>query len=427
MSENETRNELLTPSEKEGNLTSRRNKTVDFIAKFVCLLIAFFLWYYAKGTDTSVRDEVFSDIRVEVVNNSGFSVLSGDGMTVDLTLSGKRNVIRKVLSSEIRAYVDISYITEAGWYTLDIQYELPNGTTLEKSTSSSLKVYVDNTASITLPVRVDVINYTLEDGYELRKNAITTDPDKIVVTGPESIIDTLSYASLTVDIGGYLNGSVTYKGEIVLIDSEGNIVKNSYVKTDETVVTATIPVYRERVVPIVIRSEHGYFNTTNCEIKPSLTSLTVYGAVETVNAINLSFVIDEKTVKGNATLTYGITLPPSVQNRSGETSLTVSVVLKDTAVATFLVNVEVRGDSDKTYAPVTATVTLRGDAELMKTLTVNNFRVIADVKGLTDLSAVPLTFAFDSSLTGHVYEIYENGTPYTVSVTEVAASSKTRS
>lgn len=162
---NSEEKEDMIKSEKNGNLTIRRNKTVDFIAKIGCLIIAFFIWFYAVKNDTALYEEYFSSIPVDIVNQSGFSVLSGDDVTVDVTLSGKRSVINRISTSDIRAFIDMSSITSAGKYKFDVQYELPNGVSLVKSTSNSITVYADNTSSVSVPVITEITNFMLEDGY----------------------------------------------------------------------------------------------------------------------------------------------------------------------------------------------------------------------------------------------------------------------
>ena len=53
--ENEVKNELRPEIEQaEGNITVKKNKTIDFLAKVICLLLAFFIWYYAVSVDTVI-------------------------------------------------------------------------------------------------------------------------------------------------------------------------------------------------------------------------------------------------------------------------------------------------------------------------------------------------------------------------------------
>ena len=79
-----------------GNLSVKRTRTEKILAFIACFIAAFFIWYYAADHDTAIFEESFSSVPVEIVNGSGFSVLSGSGVTVDVTVSGKRNVLKKL-------------------------------------------------------------------------------------------------------------------------------------------------------------------------------------------------------------------------------------------------------------------------------------------------------------------------------------------
>ena len=60
-----------------GNLSVKRTRTEKILAFIACFIAAFFIWYYAADHDTAIFEESFSSVPVEIVNGSGFSVLSG--------------------------------------------------------------------------------------------------------------------------------------------------------------------------------------------------------------------------------------------------------------------------------------------------------------------------------------------------------------
>ncbi len=404
-------------SEKSGNLTIRRNKTVDFIAKIGCLLIAFFIWFYAVKNDTALFEEYFSSIPVDIVNQSGFSVLSGDDVTVDVTLSGKRSVISRVSASDIRAYIDMSSVSSAGKYKFDIQYELPNGVALVKSTSNSITVYADNTSSVSVPVKTEITNFMLEDGYELGRNDITTDIQSITVTGPESVISQVEYARISADIG-HVTRTVTYSGNITLVDSAGNTVTNSYIKTNVSYVTATIPVYKYRDVPITVTYKYGYFNDQNVTAAADPASVRIKGEADAVDAVKLEYEIDEKKISGDTVYTVSITLPDGVRNVNAVESAAISVGLKGISSKSLSVyNISVKNPAGITYEPVTGpiNITVQGDASLVSKLSSLNITAVIDLTSQGSVSGtamVPVTFVFSSPYAGRVYEV---GT-YSVSV-----------
>lgn len=413
--DNEMKTDLRTEAEGygEGNITVRRNKTVDFIAKIVCLLLAFFLWYYASSSDTVIYDKEYSSIPVKIENSSELSLLSGDGMTVDVTLSGKRNDLRKINNSDIRAYVEIPENATAGRHEFEITFDIPGGVTLEKTSVSSIVVYVDNSITKTVPVKVNLVSFNYEKDCELRIGSIPS----VTVSGPAQIVDTISHASLPVDMGNQLiSKSVSYRGELKLIDLDGEEISDSYVKLSSATATVTLSIYKEKTVPIIVKFKHGLISPDNCRITLSRNELTIYGEAEKVNNMVIECVIDEKTLKDNVAVSCGIGLPSGVTSRDNVYNVSVTVDLKDVLERTFTVTpVAVNGTVAEPISPIE--VTVRGREDVISVMTEENIMATVDLYGMAGVVTLPVSFDFDSDFSGNVYEIYDSDEPYEVRVT----------
>ena len=417
---------LSNDGEQNGNIAVKRNKVADFIAKICCFIIAFFLWYYAAGNESATYEQEFSAIPIEIVNNSHFSVLSGDDVTVDLTLSGKRSVLKKLDADDIRAYIDMSDISEAGPHTFDVQYELPNGVTLEKTTSAKIQIYADNTASRSVPVRVNVVGYRLENGYELGLGAITTSPRTITVSGPEAVIRQIDHARLTADLGSAnITRTVTFTDTVVLIDTDGNEVRNHYVVTNVSTVTATIPVYKYREVPIEVTYRYGFFHSGNCDITVEPATVRIRGEADAVDAVKLTYEINEKEIRSSAvTYTVNVSLPGNVTNLNAIETATISVALKNMTVKTFRVyDIRViNNPNGLLYDPVLGplTVTVCGDSTLVNHMTTADLWADIDLSslqsGFEGTVEVPVVIGFADAFYEKVYETVEPDGAYTVSV-----------
>lgn len=398
----------MTEGSKEGALTVKRNKVADFVAKVVCLILGFFLWYYASASDTTVHEETFSSIEVEIVNESGLAVLSGTDATVDVVLSGKRSVIRNVKPENIRAYVDMSHITEAGQYVLDIQYDLPNGVVLESSTSNSLTVYADNKTMVSIPVKIEVVDYILEDGYEL--GLPVPDAKQVMVSGPQTVLDTIRYAYLGVNVGK-VTQTVTCSGKLTLVDADGNEVKNNYVTSNLVNITATVPVYKYREVPILVNYRYGFLNPSNCQVTVEPKTVKIRGEVDKVDDVELTYTLNEKDILGNTTYKMPIKLPASVTNCDAVSEAQVTVKLIGMATKTVTVhNIEVKANPNGiSYNPIfdPIDVVVCGTAEALNSLDASTVRAVIDLTGQTGSSGkleLPVTIEFPASHSGKVYE-----------------------
>lgn len=413
--ENEVKNEVRPEIEQtEGNITVKRNKTIDFFAKIICLLLAFFLWYYAVSIDTVIQEEEFVAIPVEIVNRSGFAVLSGDGMTVDVTLSGNRNALRNIKNSDIRAYVDVSNVTTAGEKFFDIVFKVPSGVTLEKTSVGTVTVYLDNKISKTIPVEAKLFNYSMSPEHTLNLSDI---PD-IVITGPEQIVNGITRAVLPVDFkGSEITSGRIYSGTVKLVSESGAELSETdrrYIRLSSDTASVTVSLYGNASVPITVTFKHGLQKLSNCTIKLSRKTINVYGEIGTIKNLAVNCVLDEKTLKSGASVNWAIGLPSGVQNVENVTSVKVTVTLKNYTEAELTLPVL---DSEGNVI-TTVTARFRGESDVMTRFTEASVKATATPgEGESGTVSAPVTFEFLGEFSGKVYEIYKEGSPYTVTMT----------
>ena len=409
--ENEVKNELRPEIEQaEGNITVKKNKTIDFLAKVICLLLAFFIWYYAVSVDTVIYEEEFSEIPVEIVNKGEYEVLSGDGITVDVTLSGNRGAVRKLKNSDIRAYVDVSNVTDAGEKLFDIQFKLPSGVTLEKASVSAVTVYLDSRASKSVSVEAKPFNYSMSSEYTLNISKI---PD-IVITGPEEIVNKVARVELPVDLKGEsITSGRKYSGKLVLIGEDGSEISEAdrrYLRLSSDTASVTVSLYGNATVPVGVVFKHGIQKPENATVSLSTKTLDVFGEIETIKNLTVNCVIDEKTLKSGVPVNCVVGLPTGVQNVNGVSSVGVTVTLKNYAEKELTVPVfdanNVRLTSIK--------VRFRGESSVMSRLTSSGIK--ATVNLAEGESSGTVEFEILGEFSGKVYEIYSEGSPYTVSV-----------
>lgn len=417
--ENEVKTDLRPEIEQtEGNITVKKNKTIDFLAKIICLLLAFFLWYYAVSVDTVIYEEEFVEIPVEIVNKGEYAVLSGDGITVDVTLSGNRNTIRKLKNSDIRAYVDVSNVTDAGEKLFDIQFKLPSGAALEKTSIGTLTVYLDNKVSKTVSVEAKPFNYSMSSEYTLNTSNI---PD-IVITGPEQIVNGIVRAELPVDLNGSaITSGKIYSGKLTLIGQDGSDISEAdrrYIRLSSDTASVTVSLYGNATVPIAVTFKHGIQKPENCTYSISRDTLDVYGEIGTIKNLTVNCVIDEKTLKSGVPVNCVVGLPSGVQNVDGVTSLNVTVTLKNFTEKELTVPV-----FDANGVRITSiTARFRGESAVMSRLTSSSIK--ATVNAAEGENTGVVSFEFVGEFSGKVYEIYSEGSPYTVNAT--ASETRTR-
>lgn len=415
--DNENRTDLRPETElgEEGNITVRKNKTVDFIAKIICLLLAFFVWYYAASVDTAVYEKEVLSLPIAIENKTDLTIFTGDNLTVDITLSGKKNDINKVSSSSVRAYVIVTGVTEAGQYTFDIRYDgLPSGVTVKKSSVSWIQIYVGTKKAEDIPLTSDdVVVKTDKDGYEF--NAVPS-VSTVRVSGPTSTVNKIKSARLVVDASGKdLNENFTHIGSIVLLDENGDEINSKYLEISPSVVSADIKVIAEREVPVSVKFKHGFMTEDNCDIAFDIPAVKVKGEVSLLKDAAIEFVIDEKTLKDGEPVILPIVSGAGLQY--GTEAVAVTVNFKNTGSKTLTVTpVSVNGDMS--LSPIS--VTIRGDKALIANLTESDIIATADVSGADIGDSVNVSFEFSGEFDGKVYEVYDEASPYMTTVVVTA-------
>ena len=385
MTEENKNNNSDIPQENNGELSVRHSKTLDLIAKIGCVAVAFFIWLYVMGTESPTYERTFSSIPVEIVNESGLSLLSGDGAYTDITVRGKRSLLNRFSADDFRAYAELNKEENgsAGQYRVSIQYTLPGGVELESSSTSSVTVYLDNTTSMQVPVRVVIGDYMLEEGYELGTSDITTDISTVRVTGPESLLENIDYAKVEVS-PGRVTRTVTCSGVPVLIDSSGETLKNNYVKMQTDRVTVTVPVYKYRLMELSASGRYGYFNSSNSSITLDPPAIRIKGEADSVDAASFNYVIDEKQIFEDGTYNVKITLPEGVESADGVD--TVAITVKNIGMLTkkvMVTDILVNNPNGLEYEMLTESlgVTVRCPASLISNMTPDNIRAVVDLSG----------------------------------------------
>lgn len=386
-------------------------KRFRIFARIVSVLIAFGIWAYAAENDT-VRSEISLTgipITISGEQTSAFSVISGYNNTLDLVLSGNKSVIRMLTSSDVSARADISDITAAGKYTVPVSVELPEGTSIVSQSLTDISVYLDISTSVTVPVEVKYTNYMIDEGYELGE-AVPSE-SSVTVTGPKSVVETVSHALAELDLG-HIENTVKVSSKLSLVDMNGETVANPYVKLQSNEITVTVSLYTEKTVPLSVDTKYGYLTPSNSLISITPPTVRVKGEPSTLEALDSITIatLDEKHLSGD-TMTQKIVLPDGVLMNDGTETATITVKHIGTSVKTVTVdNISVVNPGGLSYELMTESVEvkLRGPTEELSNLTGDSVKATLELdfdknKKVTGSSSVPLKITVSGA--AGVYEI----------------------
>ena len=395
-------------AESGGDYRVKTSKYQNVVAKVLCILAAMILWFYVASTNTAIEEKKFTGVPVTVLNTDvieselGMTVISGYDYTVDLTLQGAKAELDRISIDEITAYVDVGNISTSGEQALEIHTSIPSGITVVNQSASLIRVYIDKSISIRVPVKVTQSSFVFEP-FSIG----TPEPsvDSVIVTGPAAELEKVDHALVALDLLdlGRIEKSVTATGKPILMDSNGEEITNSFVKLQTTELTVRVPVYTQKEVKLVPMYKHGYYDNANVTATVTPASITVKGDPDELADIDeVGLYIDETEIDDNGADRCYIDIPitnlGNVENISTYTSARVDFVHSNTETFKFTVkNISVKNPNNLKYVLESSSVEieLRGSSVARSLLneTSNNIKAeidISDIPAGSSYITVPL-------------------------------------
>ena len=313
------------------------------------LIIAITVWFAISMQIFPDVTTHVSDIPVEVkateyMTKNALSVTNSyvDKITVQVT--GKRYEVGNLTASDFTASADLSAITAPGEYKVKVNVTpvKDNSCTVDDE-GLSVKLKVEKTVSKTFSIS-DGSMKAVAEGITatagMKIDSVTAEPSTITLTGDSTAIDAVKSVEIRSVFAGETSESVSSKGQIVLLGSNGDIIENPDIKYDNESYTVNITLYKQKTLPLTVQFTNVPSNFDLSSLKYSIypESLTVSSPDDSLDSqekfeigtIDLS----QLTTKYLQKLTLPIALPEGYKNISGNTSAMVS--FEDAENYTFL-------------------------------------------------------------------------------------------
>lgn len=241
--------------------------------KLLSLLIAFGIWLVVVNIDDPVISTSYSGVKVDIINGNSltekgktYEILDGTDY-INVTITGKRSVVESIGKENIYAIADIQDLSIMD--TVEIKLSTnKNSDQIDsiKSTTSSLQLNIENLKEIHLPINV-VVSGEPAEGYIA--GDINTNQNTIRVSGPESIINEISYAEAEVNIGGRTS-DITTNCDIRLYSNDNEVVESQYITTNIKNVNLSATILSTKAVDIIYSycgvPEDGYMVSNDLNI-----------------------------------------------------------------------------------------------------------------------------------------------------------------
>lgn len=400
-----------------------RNKTgFRFIKKLldsrlfwaaVSLCAALVIWVYYTSNYGVTQTRVFYGVEVTFLGQDAMRdtqslvVSSQDVNTVNVTLRGTRRDITRLTSEDIKAVVNLSNVTMAGYRTMN--YSLSYPTTFNQSniqeaakSPSTIGLQISKLSTRGLPV-TGVFDGSTVEGYMIDSSEMVFDPANVTFTGPEEELDRIAAVQVNVardDVNATFSASANY----VLLDEAGETLEFEDVTADTDTVSVTVPVsaIKEVALDVTLIDGGGASAESSVVKRIEPQTITVAGDAATLDGLN-SISLANINLADYLTFpetTYNIVLPNGVECLTGETTATVSLdfvgLSSDMFIVTNLSAANVPEGYKASIIDMNKVVTVRAPSDVLPRITANNIRIVAD---LTDAapgrSRVPTTVYVD--------------------------------
>ena len=84
----------------------------------------------------------------------------------------------------------------------------------------------------------------------MKIDSVTAEPSTITLTGDSTAIDAVKSVEIRSVFAGETSESVSSKGQIVLLGSNGDIIENPDIKYDNESYTVNITLYKQKTLPL---------------------------------------------------------------------------------------------------------------------------------------------------------------------------------
>lgn len=199
--------------------------------KAVCFVISIFL--YVIYQNQSVDKKVFS-VPLTVDSQNGFVSIEPYPRTVAVSARGRSEELAQVLESDIKAYLDLTYISKDGSYDFPVLITLSDSASILnpleiKVIPEKVKLRVESEIVSYVDV-VPLVSGNPAYGYGIKN--VTVSPDQIAITGPKTMIENCkSLHTMNVTASNAKN-SFTSK---VKVEQKGLFIKHDDVEVAVTV------------------------------------------------------------------------------------------------------------------------------------------------------------------------------------------------
>ncbi len=289
--------------------------TNNLSLKILSVAIAILIWLLVVNADNPIGTKSFVIGDVQLLNEA---YLDADGKmcmqddkqeSIRVTIKTNRKTLDRITASDIKAVADLQQAVSLNTdpvmvpITVSCDKVLPDNIEV---TPQNLSIHIEDKDTQEFVVNVTTNNTKPDKGYEV--GTLTSNPEKLKITGPTSLINKIDKVNASVDVDG-ASEDVTEETDVKIIDKNGEEFTDTdmaYLNISKVSVTARLWKVRPEVR---IKAEYEGTPADGYEVESISTTpnvISVAGSDEALSALE----------EQNNT----ITIPSSATDVSGKDS-----------------------------------------------------------------------------------------------------------
>lgn len=237
-----------------------KNKwTANIGLKIASVFFSIVLWMVGNSIGNPTISQSFYNIPVELENteaitDSGrvYEVLDDTDVINKVVIRGPRSIVSSLSSENIVATADVSSISSLDTVsirvTTDVHQDQINSIT---SSSDTVKLRIDNKKTKALALSTKITG-SVTEGYMV--GDIVTDQNLVRLSGPESVVDTITKAVAEIDVSGF-TGDIGTSAEIKLYDASGKVVSDASINQNIKSVGVKVTILQTKDVPVIFSTQ----------------------------------------------------------------------------------------------------------------------------------------------------------------------------
>lgn len=361
----------------------------DRFLRVFSVFAAIVVWFIVAMNISPETSRVIQDVPVQIsTEGMSLSVIGDTQYTVDIVIRGKRNIVGGILPEDFSVTASMDQVKTPGAYDLPIRVskKTPNAEyEIISHPSQITKVKFDTVVTKELEVETDVSGIKVADGFVKVKS--TASPAKVTVSGPETLVDSITRCVAKAELSDELKQTVTVEAKLAFFNAEGTQISTGGLSVNEDTVQVTVPILKTKETPVSFDylNQPDGFDLSKLPFTVTPAKLEVAGPedkADSLSSLNLGY-IDFKNLGLNAELTYDVVMPTNFSNLSGVEQVKVKFDTSGYESKVFTVpNIRVVG------APEGYTVTPEADS-------ISNVTIIASSDLMESLAATDLVAEVD--------------------------------